>query len=169
MSGFSIQKITTTRSINGLVALSALLLMIFALVLQHYVGLHPCPLCMTQRIFVVLVGVVAFIAFCHHPAVIGRRIYAVLGAMLSVAGGAVAGRHIWIQNLPEDQVPACGPDLQYMFSNFPFQRALELLLMGDGNCHEVVWRFLGMSIPEWTLAWFVLYLLVNVWQMVRKA
>jgi disulfide bond formation protein DsbB len=169
MPEFSLKQMTSVRSVNGLVALSAILLMAFALVLQHYVGLHPCPLCMTQRIFVVLVGFTAFIAFCHHPGVIGRRIYAGLGALLAVIGGVVAGRHIWIQNLPEDQVPACGPDLAYMFSNFPFQRALELLFMGDGNCHEVVWEFLGMSIPEWTLVWFAVYLFANGWQLFRKA
>ncbi len=162
-------RITQPRALFFLMAASAAGLMLFALYLQEKLGLHPCPLCITQRIFVIAVGVLALVAALHNPAQVGRRVWSAL-TMLAAAGGAVvAGRHVWIQNLPEDQVPACGPSLDYMFENFPFRQALELLFMGDGNCAEIGWTFLSLSIPGWTLVAFSGFLVLSLWQLCRKA
>ena len=101
---------------------------------------------------------------------LGRRVYAVLSGLFAIGGGAVAGRHIWLQHLPEDLVPACGPGLSYMLENFPLSETLELILMGDGNCAEVQWTFMGLSIPEQTLLLFialVALIAVNLWQRAR--
>lgn len=152
-----------------LMAVASALLIATALYMQEILGLHPCPLCITQRIFVILVGVVALVAFIHHPAGVGRRIYAFFTGLMALLGGGVSARHVWIQNLPEDQVPACGPGLEYMFEHFPLMKALELLFMGDGNCADVVWTFLGLSIPGWTLLAFCGLLLVSLWQGLRKS
>ncbi|MCB1616500.1 MAG: disulfide bond formation protein B [Pseudomonadales bacterium] len=138
-----------------------------ALYMQEVLGLHPCPLCITQRIFVIVVGVLAFLACLHNPGKTGIRVYAFLCALAALLGAGVAARHVWIQNLPEDQVPACGPGLQYMFEHFPFMKALELLFMGDGNCADVVWQFMGLSIPAWTLLAFVCFVIAGVWLFLR--
>ena len=82
-----------------------------ALYFQYGLHMHPCPLCITQRIFVFAVSLCALIAVLHNPAALGRRIYAGLGIITAGAGLAVAARHVWIQSLPEDQVPAWGPGL----------------------------------------------------------
>jgi len=163
-----INQLPSPRFTNLLIALATTALIITALVLQHVVGLHPCPLCITQRVFVIVVGVLALFAALHNPGLTGRRIYAGLQILAAIGGMIVAGRHLWIQNLPEDQVPSCGPGLEYIFENFPVSQALELLFSGDGNCHEVVWRFLGVSIPGWVMICCVGLLLVNVWQLFRK-
>ena len=159
-------------SVRGLFLLSAAAsagLILFALYLQYVQGEHPCPLCITQRIFVIAVGLLALAAAIHNPKQTGRRVWASLMALAALLGGVVAARHVWIQQLPEDQVPACGPDLAYMFDNFPFQQAVELLFMGDGNCHEVGWTLLGLSIPAWTLICFVGFLSVSLYQLLRRA
>lgn len=144
-------------------------LLAYAYYSQLVLGLHPCPLCMTQRFFVLLIGLFGLIAFVHNPAVLGRRIYAVLGILSGCVGAAVAGRHVWIQNLPEDQVPACGPSIEYLLDAFPLGEAITLLLRGDGNCADVVWQFLGLSMPSWVLIAFVGLIVVNLWQIFRKA
>ena len=147
-------------------------LCVFAMGMVYYLdgilGLEPCPLCMTQRVFVIGCGAVALLAAVHNPGVPGRRIYAVLAGLFALVGGAVASRHVYLQHLPEGQAPACGPDLEYMLENFPFTETLKLVLMGDGNCAEVLWTFMGLSIPEQALLLFSILVAINLWQLLRR-
>ncbi len=159
----------TPRLVYFGLALLALCAMLFAWYLEYQVGLDPCPLCMTQRVFVIAGGVVALIAFLHNPGGWGRRIYGLLCVVSAVAGGAVAARHVWLQHLPPDQVPACGPSLEYMLETLPFRDTLSLVLMGDGNCAETHWTLLGFSIPEQTLMLFVVITAISLWQTLRRA
>ncbi len=150
------------------IAAVATLSMLFAYYLEHQLELTPCPLCMSQRVFVVLAGLIALLAALHNPAGWGRRVYGGLCAIAAITGGAIAARHVWLQHLPEDQVPACGPPLEYMLETLPFSDTISLVLMGDGNCAETVWTLLGFSIPEQTLALFAALLAVSVWQTLRR-
>jgi len=162
-----VNKLPSPRLTNGLIAVAAALLMGFAMILQEVDGLHPCPLCISQRIAVIMVGGLALLACLHHPAGFGLKMYAGLQILVSLVGAGIAGRHLWIQSLPADQVPACGPGLQYMFENFPFMRALELLLAGDGSCAEIE-LFLFLPIPAWVLAACLGFFSLNLWQFFRK-
>ena len=130
-------------------------LMAAALYLQHVLRLDPCPLCIFQRIFVILLGAVMLVAAVHDPRGPGRKVYGALVGLLGVAGLAVAGRHVWLQHLPADQVPECGPGLEYMLEAFPLTETLSMVFRGSGECAEVQWTFLALSIPEWTLIVFV--------------
>ena len=151
-------------------ALLALISMVFARVyLQAFLGLEACPLCMAQRVFVVLWGVLALVAAVHNPRSWGMQVYAALCGLAAWAGAGVAARHVWLQHLPADQVPACGPSLDYMLDTLPFRETLSIVLAGDGNCAKIDWTFLGFSIPEQTLAVFCAVLLVCLWQAVRGA
>ena len=151
----------------GLVILAIVSILFARFYLEEILDLAACPLCMTQRVFVVLWGVIALLAALHNPADWGRRVYAALCALAAIAGVAIAARHIWLQHLPADQVPACGPSLEYMLETLPFSETLSLVLMGDGNCAETMWTFMGLSIPEQTLILFTITTLVCLWQMVR--
>lgn len=142
------------RTTFGLVFMLSLGLMGFALYLQHQVGLDPCPLCISQRIALIAVGVTALLAFLHNPGLTGQRIWAAAMGLFSLAGAALAARHVWIQHLPPEKVPACGPGLEYLFDVFPWHEVLIMLLQGDGNCAEISWTWLGLSIPAWTLIAF---------------
>jgi len=156
------------RAVNLLIAGGCTAMIVFALYLQEKLSLHPCPLCITQRICVIAVGVIALLAAIHHPARTGVRAYALLQSLAAITGLIVSGRHVWIQHLPDDQVPVCGPGLQYMFENFPLQQAIKLLFRGDGNCHIVDWTLLGLSIPELVFIACSGLLLLNVWQFFRS-
>lgn len=143
-------------------------LMGFGYYLQYVVGLEPCPLCMTQRVFIVASGLM-----CLFAAALGarngvRRAAGLLVPLLCLAGGGFAGRHVWLQSLPADQVPACGPSVDYLLDNFPLSEALEILLRGNGNCAEVDWTLLGLSIPAWTLLAFIGIGLVAAWNGWRR-
>jgi disulfide bond formation protein DsbB len=152
----------------GLVLMAVFSMLFARLYLQEVLDLAACPLCMTQRVFVVLWGVFALIAVLHNPRGWGLRVYGILCALAAIAGGAVAARHVWLQHLPPDQVPACGPSLEYMLETLPFSETLSIVMMGDGNCAETMWTFLGLSIPEQTLALFAVATAICLWQAFRK-
>ena len=137
-------------------------LMAAAMYFQHVMGLEPCPLCIFQRIFVIALGVVMLAGAIHNPAYLGRRIYGALIALVGGLGIGVAGRHVWLQNLSEDQVPECGPGLEYMLQAFPLMETLELVFRGSGECAEVQWTFLALSIPSWTLLIFCALVLFGI-------
>lgn len=148
-------------------AFGCIFLMCVALYMQHGMGLEPCPMCIVQRLLVVGTGAVALAAALHNPGMPGIRVYGLLTALFALAGVWMSGRHVWLQNLPEDAVPACGPDLDYMLEVFPLTEVLYLLFFGDGNCAEVVWSFLGLSIPGWTLLAFLGLTAICIWQILR--
>lgn len=148
--------------------IACVLLMAAALYLQYVSGLEPCPLCILQRIAVIALGFVFLVAALHNPGRVGQRIYAVLLILAAAGGAAVAGRHVWLENLPEDRVPSCGPGMDYMLENFPLTRTLELVLRGSGECAEVSWRMLGLSIPSWTLIAFVFFAAFGLYLLLHR-
>ncbi len=127
----------------------------YALYAQYVLGLEPCPLCVFQRIAVIACGVIFAVAAIHGPGRKGAIGYAVATLFAASAGAAVAVRHLWIQALPASEAPACGPGLNYMIETLPFGEVLEKVFMGSGECAAVDWRFLGLSMPGWTLVFFV--------------
>lgn len=127
----------------------------FALYTEHAWGLIPCPLCIFQRVAFLLMALFFLLGALHAPRGEARWVYtggSLLGALFGIV---VAGRHLWIQSLPADQIPSCGPPLNYMFSTFPFAKALRLVFTGSGECAKVE-LILGLPMPAWSLLWFIL-------------
>jgi disulfide bond formation protein DsbB len=162
-----LQSLSPRAVFIGLVLLAVISMLFARVYLQGFLGLDACPLCMTQRFFVVLWGAIALLAALHNPPHWGRRVYATLCGLAAWGGAAIAARHVWLQHLPEDQVPACGPSLDYMLENLPLGDTMSIVLAGDGNCAEIDWSFAGFSIPEQTLIVFCTVLLICLWQAVR--
>src|SRR5262249_24466896 len=130
-------------------------LLAYALYLQYYEYQNPCPLCILQRVAYIGLMVVFIVAGIHGPGRFGSYFYTSLLVLIAAAGFAVAGRQVWLQHLPKDRVPECGPGLEYMLNRFPLTQALEKIFRGSGECAEVTWRMFGLSIAEWSLIWFV--------------
>jgi disulfide bond formation protein DsbB len=135
-------------------------LMSYAIYAERVLYLDPCPLCITQRVFYVLIGIFSLIGLVFIRQRRAQQVAAVLMALSAVGGIITAGRQVWLQHLPPEKVPECGPGLSYWMENEPWLRTLSLLFKGDGNCAEVNWTFLGFSMGEWSLAWFLALLLV---------
>jgi len=129
--------------------------MSYAIYAEKVLYLDPCPLCITQRMFYVGIGFFALIGLFVINSAWVQRLSAALMAACALGGIVTAGRQVWLQHLPKDQVPECGPGLQYWLENEPWLQTLSLLFKGDGNCAEVQWTFIGFSMGEWSLAWFV--------------
>ncbi|MCH9696689.1 MAG: disulfide bond formation protein B [Gammaproteobacteria bacterium] len=129
---------------------------------QFVEELEPCPLCITQRLFILAVGLVCLIAAIHHPSKTGKTIYSIMASVFAFGGMLVSARHVWIQNLPAEEVPTCGPGLSYMIKNFPLTQTIEAMLSGTGECADILWTFLGLSIPAWTCIAFLALFVWNV-------
>ena len=158
------------RFLNLLQVFSSIILMIIAVVYFEYtLKLEPCYLCMTQRIFVVAIGIVCAIAVVHSPRQLGQRIYAALSIIVVMMGIYFSGKQLWLQSLPEDQVPSCGVPVDYLFDYFSVIEAIRMLLRGDGNCAEVQWHLIGISMPGWVMICFIGFGAVGVVQFLRKA
>ena len=135
---------------------------------QFALELEPCPLCVLQRLAFAGIGVTCGLAAAHGPGRIGGVVYCGAVFILALAGGAVAARHVWLQHLPEDQVPTCGPGLDYLMDTFSPGEALMLILGGSGECAEVNWQFLGLGIPAWALVWFLVFGAASVLWGIRQ-
>lgn len=144
-------------------------LMGYAYFSQYVLGYLPCPLCEFQRMAMILAGVFFLVAALHNPGRVGARIYGVLTALAAGAGIAVAWRHVWLQGLPPDQVPACGPGLDYMLDAFPLTQVFEKVFTGSGECASIDWTFLGLSMPTWTLIWFIVLAVGALFNAFRPA
>lgn len=128
----------------------------FALYLQYFEYQDPCPLCILQRVAFMVLTVVFLVAALHGPGRIGAIVYGGLLFMVASIGAAIAARHVWLQHLPRNQVPECGPGLEFMLKKYPLTQALEKVLSGSGECAETGWTFLSLTIAGWSLAWFIL-------------
>lgn len=161
-------QLTGRRALNLLGFACCAGLMAYALYAEHVLLLEPCPLCILQRIAVIAMGLVFLIAALHGTDGAGRYVYAALIALAASAGAAVAGWHVRLQNLPADQVPTCGPGLDYMLDTFPLSDVLKMVFSGSGECASVDWQFLGLSMPAWVLIDIVVIGAFGLWNNLRK-
>lgn len=168
------RQLTTYRNLQVFLVIMAVIGMSFALFfLQRYMGFSPCPLCIFQRIGLMIMGGFALIAAIFDPKSKIVRLLLWLGSLAGIGWAAVvAGRHVWLQHLPADQVPSCGPGLDYWLDTLPMQQVLKEVFAGSGECASIEWTFMGLSIPEQSLILFSVLILVHLlilWRIVRPA
>lgn len=158
------------RLINLYIFLFCAAMMGIAYYMQYAMGLKPCHLCIMQRVFFTAAGLMALAGFIHNPGTRGIKVYGITSALLALAGSGFAMRQIWLQHLPKDEVPACGPSLSYMLEEFPLAETLKVMFSGDGNCAEIAWvdPVIGLGIPEWAIVGFVMIAAAGVFQALRR-
>lgn len=146
-----------SRGFNLFMAFVCYQLLITAYYFQYVENMLPCPLCIFQRIGVLFVGIWFLLRGLHNPRLssVWSLIYPLLGLISAILGGSVSARHLYIQSLPEDQVPACGPALDYLVEVLPVSEVISTVLAGDGECAKVAWSLFGLSMPGWVLLFFI--------------
>ena len=154
-----------THSFLGFYA--CLLLMSYALYAEHILGLEPCPMCIFQRLSTILLGLVFLIGSFPITSQFSRLIIGLLISLTSLSGILVASRHVWLQNLPPEKVPGCGPGLDFMVENFPLSDVFEMVFSGSGECANVDWSLLGLSMPAWVIISLSLLAIFGVWSNLR--
>ncbi|MDB5764302.1 MAG: putative Disulfide bond formation protein DsbB [Herminiimonas sp.] len=155
----------TSKPVLLAVAVASLALLAVALYLQYVEKMQPCPLCIIQRYAFAAVALIC-LAFAVLPRSAGRA-GAGLGALAALAGAGVAGWHLWIKAHPST---SCGIDpLETSLNTIPTAKLLPFLFQADGLCTTEYAPILGLSIPQWSLAWFVLFIAVLGWIAFRRA
>jgi len=138
-----------------LISLWCAALLGFGYYLQFQQGLTPCPLCIFQRLAFFGVLALALLGALLGPRKTGAQILSFLLMLVADIGAAITGRQVWLQHLPEDRIPECGPGLDFLLDAYPLTDAIETVLRGSGDCAKVDWTFLGLSIAEWSLLNFL--------------
>ncbi|MDP0589340.1 MAG: disulfide bond formation protein B [Candidatus Endonucleobacter bathymodioli] len=151
-----------------LAALVCVALMGSAFFLQYIEMLEPCPLCISQRIVIFILFIVAVLAVIHSPGCLGYRVYGGVAALFASMGVALASRQLWIQSLPPNEVPACMAGLEYVFDVLPLSELVKIMLTGTGDCAQVQWVFIGLTIPGWTLLIFIGFTIYGLFEVFRS-
>ncbi len=158
-----------SRGFNLFMAFVCHQLLVAAYYFQYVEGMEPCPLCIFQRIGVLMVGVCFLVRGLHNPLAGSswRPFYSILGLISAILGGIVSARHLYLQSLPEGEIPACGPALDYLVEMLPVNEVISAVLAGDGECAKVSWDMLGISMPGWVLAFFIAVAGLMIFSMVN--
>ena len=126
-----------------------------ALVIQTKYNLEPCPLCITQRMFFMGLGILFFIGAFVKPASIAKKIFTFLQVVTALGGAGWAIRHWYLQVHKGEIIADCGVGFDYMFENFPLKKMFTLIFKGTGDCAAIDWTFLGLTLPQLALITFI--------------
>lgn len=133
-----------------------------AFYIEHVLGQAPCDLCMLQRLVVYAIIFVGMIIVLFKPRRFISRCLQGFNMLFALAGVGLAGRHLYLQSLPEELKPSCGPGWDYLVEHAPFMQILESVIKGSGECAQVQGLFFGFSLPFWTLLLFIAMLILSV-------
>lgn len=142
------------RALTLVASIGCILAVLVAAYIEPFASMNPCPMCMMQRALYLATGAIGIVCFFTFGVAVFGRLLAALAAASAFTGMGVAIRQVWLQHLPADQVPACGPGLEYMIEVFPMLEVIKMSLMGTGDCAEIQWQWLGLSIPGWSILLF---------------
>jgi disulfide bond formation protein DsbB len=147
-----------------LALLSVVFILGASIYLQFSMHLELCGLCISQRVLFLIMALILCAAIVHQR---HARAYASLIIIFSLAGIYFAGRQVWLEHLPKEQLPGCGPNLSILLTHFPMKAARELFV-GSAECGSVVWQFLGLSLAAWSLFCFIALLGFGIRQSLLK-
>ena len=153
------------RALLVLLALLCVALVVGALYMQYFLHEDPCPLCILQRYFFLLIAVFAFLG-ARLNSWRGVRLLETLAALSALAGIVTAARHVYIQANPGF---SCGFDaLQPLVDSLPPARWLPSGFKVPGLCETAYPPILGISLPGWSLIAFVVAFVPLALSLVRN-
>lgn len=143
-------------------------LLAYAYYMEHVLLLEPCPLCWLQRFVFIGFAAVFLVCAVHNPGSWVRYIYVLVFGVLTLLGLGLAGRHLWLQSLPVEAQPECGLGVSYMLDSEPLLDVVAWAARGTGECAEIQWTLLGISIPGWTFAAFAIMGVTVIVSLIRN-
>lgn len=166
------QSLLSLKNLSLIGFITCIALLASAYFFEYQMELEPCPMCIMQRIATLMVAIGCLFSWLFHANTILLKVSSVWTLLSSFFGIYLSNHHRWLQSLPEDQVPACGPSLEYMVDALPINEIITVLLRGNGNCAEVSWSFLSLSMPAWLLVFFIGFAIASgyaCWQSFKRS
>lgn len=150
----------SVATLKWLVFLFGLLLTGLSFYFEYGQGLLPCPLCIMQRLAVMLILFFAMLGLWFSTPKASKRV-AWSQLVFIIAGAGFAIRQLYLQSLPPELMPSCGPGLNVLIQYFPWQDVVHAIFYGTGDCGEVSWSLLGLSMAAWSLVSFIILSLLS--------
>lgn len=157
-----------TRIISLISLLTITFLLLLSVYLQVYKNILPCPLCTLQRITFIILAVIFLMEACFYRRLWLRIFFSIMTAFFSLIGILLAGRQVWLQHFPNHASNECGASLQYMMQVFSWNELIGKILEGTADCTKVEWEFLHLDMAEWALLWFIMFLFVSIYLLLRE-
>ena len=142
----------------GLIAI--LLVLGYIYYLQVYADLVPCPLCLLQRVALVLVAICFLIGTMVPARNVLQYLISPMALFFACCGWGLAARQVWLQYAPNAQVGDCSVSLDYMIQTFPFKEVLRKIFQSSADCAKVDWDLLGVSLAGWSLAFLTVLIML---------
>ncbi len=152
----------TQRQISLIAFIIAFVLVTFGYYCEYVVGCRPCLLCLIERNIFIAIAAVFFLAFMHSYARRSVRTYSIVTALLTFIGMLASGRQLWLQHVPSDSPEMCVPGLGYLFREFPFIEAMQMIITGSQDCGRIDWQFMSISMAGWAMIFFVFFFIFSI-------
>jgi protein dithiol:quinone oxidoreductase len=130
--------------------------------IEHVLEVDPCPLCIFQRLTFAIIGVLFLIATITKLKKLASYLLSSILTLFSVIGLGLAGRQMWLQHLPADQVPSCSAGLEKLLQMHPTLDVLKMVLKGSGDCAVIDFTIFGLSLANWSFFCFILILTLSM-------
>lgn len=156
-----------SRSLFLLAFLAGALTLGASFYLEFGALLRPCFLCQVQRIFLAAFTLTNLAAAIHNPKRSGAYLYGLASMGCALLGAITAVRQVLLQNAAPEQGNECWPSLHYMIENLSLWQALQLTVKGTVDCVELNWTLFDLSLPEWSLLFFLAMLILGILQFSR--
>ncbi|WP_460132949.1 disulfide bond formation protein B [Pseudomonas sp. S1_E04] len=156
-----------SRSLFFLAFIAGALTLGASFYLEFGASLRPCFLCQMQRVFLAAFTLVNLVAAIHGPKRSAVYLYGGASMVCALLGALTAVRQVLLQNAAPDQAADCWPSVSHMLDNLSFWQTLQLAVEGTLDCVEINWTLFDLSLPEWSLLFFLAMLALGVMQFSR--
>ncbi|MGE8067464.1 disulfide bond formation protein B [Pseudomonas sp. NPDC089569] len=156
-----------TRSLFFMVFVAGALVLGVSYYLEYSIGLRPCVLCLLQRVCLASLTGICLMAAVQGAGRLGSFLYWLLGLLCSVGGAFTAWRQVLLQNDPADPSLNCAAGLVELFASAPWPCIVRQMFDGTIDCAQISWTLFDLSVPEWSLLFFVAMMILSVYQLSR--
>ncbi|MBA1378399.1 disulfide bond formation protein B [Pseudomonas brassicacearum] len=158
--------LASSRFLFLMASIAAALALGIASYLEYAVGLTPCSLCILQRLCLMIFLVNCLGACVHGPGRKGSVVYATAAVVFASAGLMLAWRQVLVQSASVEYLPDCVTRLKEADS---WWRAVSHVLEGAIDCTRVTWTLFDLSMPEWSLLFFLALAISMSYLLLRLA
>ena len=146
---------------------ASLVLVAGGVAFSELMRLAACPLCIIQRMLYLALAIAAGIGLTVSARPLAARFAALAMVLTAATGIFVAGYQVWIQRFSPST--DCSPYPTWWEEMVERAgEAVPILFKASGLCSDPAWQFLGLSIADWSLGCFALFLLVALYALMRR-